>query len=105
LSLFEAQTAKDRALSDLAATFVDMGMLDAARDAHLMLAATAVEQYTRWVATINLLEIAARDQREPVFEQYRRELADAELPATLAAYFEFYTGQGYRAFDRNEQAQ
>ncbi|MGH7647299.1 MAG: hypothetical protein ACREND_04230 [Gemmatimonadaceae bacterium] len=105
LSSYEAQSAKDRALSDLAATFFDMGMLEAARDANLMLAATAVEQHTRWVATINLLEIAARDHRQPVFEQYRRELADAVLPATLAAYFEFYTGQGYRTFDRVEQAE
>jgi tetratricopeptide (TPR) repeat protein len=105
LSSFEAQSAKDRALSDLAATFFDMGMLTAARDANLMLAATAVEQHTRWVATINLLEIAARDRRQPVFEQYRRELADAVLPATLSAYFEFYTGQGFRAFDRIEQAE
>lgn len=105
LSCHESQAAKDRALADLAANFFDMGLLSAARDANLMLAATATEQYTRWVATINLLEIAARDRRQPVFEQYRRELADAALPATLAAYFEFYTGQGYRIFDRAEQAE
>ncbi|HJU64416.1 MAG TPA: hypothetical protein VJ596_02005, partial [Gemmatimonadaceae bacterium] len=40
----------------------------------------------------------------PVFEQYRRELADASLPASLAAYYHLYVGQGYRMFHRPEQA-
>ena len=104
LSALQNQVARDRALADLAAIFFDMGILSAARDANLVLAATAQEQYTRWVATINLLEIAAVDQREPVFEQYRRELAEASLPVTLAAYYFYYVGEGYRRFERMEQA-
>ena len=104
LSTFTDQMAKDRVLADLAAAFFDLGLLSAARDANLMLAATAQEQYTRWVATINLLEIAGRDRREPVFEQYRRELMDANLPATLMAFYHYYVGQGYRIFGRMEQA-
>ncbi|MBX6331703.1 MAG: hypothetical protein IRY91_07640 [Gemmatimonadaceae bacterium] len=104
LSSFKDQVAKDRALADLAVTFYDMGLLSAARDANLMLAATAQEQYTRWAAMINLLEIAVRDCREPVFEQYRRELASIELPAVLAAYYYFYVGQGYRMFKKLGQA-
>ena len=96
LRSFEDQVAKDRALADLAATFYDIGLLSAAREANLMLAATAQEQYTRWVAVINLLEIAAFDGREPVFEQYKRELAAADLPPVLSAYYNFYVGQGYR---------
>jgi tetratricopeptide (TPR) repeat protein len=104
LSTYESQVAKDRALSDLAATFFDMGLLDAARDANLMLAATAQEQHTRWVAMINLLEIAARDHRQPVFEQYRRELLTAPLPATLASYYQYYAGEGYAVFGCPEQA-
>lgn len=104
LKIYEDQAAKDRALADLAVTFYDMGLLSAAREANLMLAATASEQYTRWVATVNLLEIAARDRREPVFEQYRRELAQVTLPVTLQAYYYYYVGQGYRMFDKPEQA-
>ena len=98
------QSARDRVLSDLAATFFDMGLRSAARDAHLVLAATAQEQYVRWAATINLLEIAAMDEREPVFEQYRRELVDAALPASLAAHYHYYVGQGYRMFQRLDAA-
>ncbi|HXE59144.1 MAG TPA: hypothetical protein VN607_00490, partial [Gemmatimonadaceae bacterium] len=104
LSIFESQVAKDRALSDVAVAFSDMGLFDAARDANLMLAATAQEQHTRWVAMINLMEIALLDHREVVFEQYRRELQTANLPATLEAHYWYYAGQGHRTFGRDEQA-
>jgi tetratricopeptide (TPR) repeat protein len=98
------QFARDRVLADLATTFFEIGLHSAARDANLILAATAQEQYTRWVATINLLEIAAMDRMEPIFEQYRRELATSDLPARLAAYYYYYVGQGYRMFERPVQA-
>jgi len=104
LELSEDPTARDRVLGDLAAAFFDMGLRSAARDAHLILAATAQEQYVRWVATINLMEIAALDFREPVFEQYRRELEAVTLPVSLAAYYHFYVGQGFRMFARMEAA-
>ena len=104
LQSFDEQVAKDRALADLAAIFYDIGLLSAAREANLMLAATAQEQYTRWVAVINLLEIAAFDGREPVFEQYKRELGEANLPPILAAYYNFYVGQGYRMLGNFDQA-
>ena len=67
LSCYENQAAKDRALADLAVTFFDLGLQDASRDANLVLAATAQESYTRWVATLNLLEAAAIDRKETVF--------------------------------------
>lgn len=104
LSTFADPIAKDRALGDLGTIFFDIGLLGAARDAHLMLAATASEQYTRWVATLNLLEIAVIDRREPMFEQYRRELADEGLPMTLLAYYHYYVGRGYQIFERPELA-
>jgi tetratricopeptide (TPR) repeat protein len=90
--------SRDRVLGDIAAAFFELGLRTAARDAYLILAATAQEQHTRWVATINLMECAAADGREPIFEQYRRELADASLPATLACHYQFYVGEGYRTF-------
>jgi tetratricopeptide (TPR) repeat protein len=98
------QAARDRVLADLAATFLEIGLHSAARDANLVLAATAQEQYTRWVAMINLLELAAIDRMEPVFEQYRRELADAPIPASLATYYHLYVGKGYKAFGKYELA-
>lgn len=95
---------RDRILSDIGAAFFDLGMRSAARDAHLILAATAQAQFSRWVAMINLIECAAVDGREPQFEQYRRELADAELPSTLAVHYHYYVGEGYRLFGKRRQA-
>lgn len=97
-------TARDRALSDIASAFAELGVWSAARDAHLVLAATAQEQYVRWIATINLLELAALDRREPVFEQYRRQLSDIALPPVLEANFHLYVGEGYRIFGKLEAA-
>jgi tetratricopeptide (TPR) repeat protein len=99
-----APASRDRILSDIAVAFYELGMRSAARDAYLILAATAQEHYLRWAATINLMECAAADGREPMFEQYRRELADASLPVTLACQYNYYVGEGYRLFGRMEQA-
>lgn len=95
---------RDRVLADIAASFFELGIRSAARDAQLILAATAQEQYSRWVATLNLLEIAAFDECEPVFEQYRRELAGAPLPPMLETVYHLYVGTGSRIFGRVDAA-
>jgi tetratricopeptide (TPR) repeat protein len=97
-------SSRDRVLGDIAVAFFELGIRSAARDAYLILAATAQEQHTRWVATINLMECAAVEGREPIFEQYRRELADAALPVTLACHYHYYVGEGYRLFGKREAA-
>ncbi len=99
-----APVARDRVLADIAVAFYELGMRSSARDAYLILAATAQEQYSRWVAVINLMECAAAEGREPMFEQYRRELADASLPVTLACQYHYFVGQGFSLFGRNAQA-
>ena len=99
-----APTSRDRVLSDIATAFYELGMRTAARDAYLILAATAQEQYMRWLATINLMECAAADGREPVFEKYRREIAEEPLPASLACHYYYYVGQGYRLFGKANEA-
>jgi tetratricopeptide (TPR) repeat protein len=96
--------ARDRVLGDIAATFIELGVRSAARDALLVLAATAQAQYSRWLATINLIEIAALDHCETVFEQYRRELVDAALPPTLQVWYLVSVGEGYRTFGRLDSA-
>jgi hypothetical protein len=94
------QMARDRVLNDLGTSFVQLGVYSAARDAYLVVAATAQEQYLRWTATINLLDVAVYERREPLFEQYRRELDGVSLPAALAPYYFLFMAQGYRAFDK-----
>ena len=98
------QAERDRVLADIASSFFELGLKDVARDAHVILAATAQRQQTRWVSTVNLLEIATTDRNEAVFEQYRRELANAPLPPSLAVYYHYYVGQGYRAFGKLDVA-
>lgn len=100
----KTQTARDRVLIDIATSFTELGVRSAARDAYLILAATAQEQYTRWVAQINLMELAALDAQQTVFEEHRRELSTAILPASLSAYYFYYVAQGYRLFDRERAA-
>jgi tetratricopeptide (TPR) repeat protein len=97
-------TARDRVLSDIAASFGELGVLSAARDALVIVAATAQELYLRWVAEINLLEIAAKQREEPAFEMYRRELADAELPASLLAHYHLFVGHGHQVFGKLDMA-
>ena len=105
LSGVRTQTARDRILSDIATAFFDLGIRSAARDAYLILAATAQEQYVRWASVINLMELAAIDGQQTVFEEHRRELASVPLPANLSAYYFYYVGQGYRMFDRMRAAE
>ncbi len=95
-----SQMARDRVLNDLGATFSLLGVYSAARDAYLVVAATAQEQYMRWTAMINLLDLAADERRETVFEQYRRELEEIALPPTLATYYYYFVANGHRVFDR-----
>jgi tetratricopeptide (TPR) repeat protein len=99
------QSARDRVLVDIAASFLELGVTSAARDAFLVLAATAQEQYVRWTATLNLLELAVVDTNEPAFESYRRELAAIELPANLEVSYHLQSGKGYTAFGRWDRAQ
>jgi len=94
------QMARDRVLNDLGASFVQLGVYSAARDAFLVVAATAHEQYMRWTATINLLDVSVHEHREPLFEQYRRDLENSSMPPALAVYYYIYVAQGYRQFDQ-----
>lgn len=102
LGVLSSPIERDRALGDLAASFMNLGVRSAARDAFLILAATAQEQYARWVAMNNLLYLEAIERCEPRFEQYRRELADVALPASLEAEYFLHVGEGYRRFGHVE---
>jgi len=95
---------RDRILGDMAASFTKLGVYTAARDAYLVLAATAQERYVRWVAMLNLLEIAARTGMEPLFERYRRELSSESLPPALQTHFHLQVGQGYYCLGRAQLA-
>jgi hypothetical protein len=100
----EDQMDRERILSNIALTFAQMGLRDAARDAGLLVAATAQDRSARLAAMVNLMELAYQDGRELVFEQYRRELAREELTPYLRASFLEAAAEGFSSFGRHREA-
>jgi ATP/maltotriose-dependent transcriptional regulator MalT len=100
-----SERERDRILGDLAGSFYMLGLKSAARDAFSIIAATAQEQYQRWVATINLMELAAEEGVSLQFERFRQQLAAAKLPPLLRTQFELHVGRGYQTFGEYSAAQ
>jgi tetratricopeptide (TPR) repeat protein len=105
LSGTKTQNGRDSLLMDIATSFTELGVRSAARDLYLIVAATAQEQYRRWIAQVNLMELAALDGHQTVFEEHRRSLSGVALPAALSAQYFFYVAKGYRMFDRESAAE
>ena len=104
MALSAPGTARDRLLADIGTYFAALGVRDAARDAHLIVAHTALEQFQRWSSLLALLELSALDADEAAFESFRREVADAELPPELAVLRSLYEARGQAAFGRAAEA-
>ena len=101
LSLSKSQRERDRILTNIATAFRYIGLLDVARDAHLVLASTAQEQFIRWNSALNLLDLAAQQGSELQFDRYRRELEGADLSPQLRATYLLYVGRGYCLFHQS----
>jgi tetratricopeptide (TPR) repeat protein len=97
LELTKDPINRDRLLSDVATAFYMLGVRSAARDAYIIVEATAQEQYQRWTASINLMEIAARDGSMPLFERYRRSLATVAFPPAQEAQYYLQLAESYEA--------
>ncbi len=102
---YTIQADRDRALNDLAVNFVELGLLDAARDAYLVVLATAQEQSTRWLAMLNLLTVVGPAGDRAAVERYRQELMDAALPPGLEFAFWNQLGTAYAALGDVEAAE
>ncbi len=97
-------SSRDRILGDVAASFAELGNWTAAKDAHLIVAATTQEEWLRQQTLINLMDIAILEKQEIAFHQYRRTLADCSFQPLMQAYFHLYTGKGYRTFENFTKA-
>ncbi|MGH7663303.1 MAG: hypothetical protein ACRENI_03255 [Gemmatimonadaceae bacterium] len=95
---------RHRILLDIAASFAELGVLSAARDAHMIIARRAAQQDIRWIAMLNLLELAVMDHCELEFDRRRHDLVNVELPPALKAGYHLFLGKGYTAFGRIDQA-
>ena len=94
----ESATERDRILNDIAVSFLELGVYSAARDAYLVLSVTAQEEYVRWAAQLNLLEVASQTRSEVHFEAIRRQMSGVELPPYLSTGFHLNVGTGYARF-------
>lgn len=97
LELSSVQRRRDRILTNIATGFRHLGLAVAARDAYLVLAATAQEQYIRWMAELNLMELAAEQGIELQFDKYRRDLDSADFSPQLRVTYLLHVGRGYHA--------
>jgi hypothetical protein len=95
---------RDRILGDIAVAFLELGVYTAARDAFMVLSTTAQEQYVRWAATLNLLEIASQTGAETLFELYRKQLSNEALPPQMSTSYHLNTGLAYRRFGNLEKS-
>jgi tetratricopeptide (TPR) repeat protein len=91
---------RDRILINLSVTLMQLGLWEQSRDGNLVLIATAQEAAVRWMAQINLMQLAYLERREPMFEHYRREVAEMDLPPYLEAVYWEATAHGLRVFGR-----
>jgi tetratricopeptide (TPR) repeat protein len=106
-ALREAATPveRDRILSDIGTAFHMLGLRSVARDAFMVLSATAQEQYMRWVATLSLLSIAAEDGSEVVFNQMKRQVNTRQLPPELETDYYIRLGRAYRELNNDDLSQ
>jgi tetratricopeptide (TPR) repeat protein len=100
-----APTERDQVLNDIGGMFAALGLHASARDAHLILAATAQRKLVRWSATLNLMELAGLEGNEQAFDNYARDLAREPLNPWLRSYYLLFLGEGFARFGRYEAAE
>jgi len=96
---------RDVVLDDIAAMFTLLGLYDAARDSHLIVAATTQSELVRGQATINLMELAGLDGMPEAFDAYARELAHTQLGPWYRAHYLLYLGEGMNRLGRREASE
>ena len=95
---------RDRILINIGMNLTHMGLREEARDAFLLVGASAQEAAVRWMAQINLMELAYLDHREPTFEQYRRALVGVDLPPYIETVYHEARAHGYCTFGHYDDA-
>lgn len=104
LKLTTKPSDRDVVLGDLAVGFAELGMTEAARDSYLLLTVTAQTKWVSWSATVNLMELAARDGMEAEFDDYAAQLKQAPMGPWLRSHYLLFLGEGLELFGRYEAA-
>jgi tetratricopeptide (TPR) repeat protein len=95
---------RDRLLLNIGLTLSHMHLWAEARDAYLVAAATAQESTVRWMAQINLKELAYLEGNELQFEHHQRAVPAAALPPYVETVYHETRAHGLRVFGRLDQA-
>ena len=95
---------RDRILVNIGMTLTHMGLWDQARDAYLVVTALAQEASMRWLAHVNLMELAYLEGNELQFEQTRRTVTGLQLPPYIEAVFHETCANGFCRFGRLDEA-
>jgi tetratricopeptide (TPR) repeat protein len=105
LHLTKKPADRDMVMEDIAVLFSELGVRESARDAHMILTATAQTKLVRWTATLNLMELASLDGIEDAFDGYARDLAAAPLGFWVRSHYLLFLGEGMARFGRIEAAE
>ena len=105
LRLTKKPAERDGVLQDIGALFTKLGMYDSARDANLILVATAQSKLVRWSATVNLMELAGLEGQPESFDAYARELAAEPLNPWVRSHYLLLLGEGFARLGRFDAAE
>ena len=95
---------RERVLGDLATYLMLFGATETARTAFRVMELSGKSAAMRHGGQLGLMELAFISGNEPAFHDYRRRLADAELPAMLRTSFLLDAGRGLAAFGQLDEA-
>ena len=95
---------RDAILGDIGAYFIAMQRFDAARDALMILEATAATEMVRLNARANMVVLAARAGDRELFTNYRTRLGRVTLPAEARVNYLIESARGLRLFGEPEAA-
>lgn len=95
---------RDRILGDIGSYFIVMERFDAARDALLILEATATTEFVRLHARTNMVVLAARAGDKALFDSAQARMGDITLPPEAHVNYLIESARGYQLFGEGERA-
>lgn len=104
MKICPSPSERDRILGDIGAYFIVLQRFDAARDALMILDATAATQIVRINARVNLMVIAARAGDQKCFVESRARIESAALMPETRVNFLIESARGLRRFGESESA-
>jgi hypothetical protein len=99
-----ASIDRDLILGDMGGYLIMMDRFDAARDALMIIEATATGEVVRLNARVNMVALAARARDEGMFTAARARLEGAELPVEARVNYLIESARGLRLFGGADDA-